>query len=153
MYGGEDEVVVLNDVRPLEPYVVHLSDSSNKSSDEDEEEEHLFLPLSNHELSVVREDEGHGLGGLEVEETEDGLNNQPGEEATEEGVSVDLNSPRRNDETDLPSLHEKGTDGENMSNMLVADKGLLEVISEIRVDGKDGSGEVEHDVESDGKIH
>ena len=149
MYSGEDEVVVLDDVRPLEPYVVHLSDSSSKSSEEDEEEEHFFLPLSNHELSVVREDEGHGLGGLEVEETEDGLNNQPGEEATEEGVSVDLNSPRRNDETDLPPLHEKGTDGENMSNMLVADKRLLEVVSEIHVDGKDGSGEVEPDAESD----
>ena len=54
MEDDNDEVVILSDVRPLEPYVVDLSNSSNQSVEEDEREEVLsvadeVLPLAGEE--------------------------------------------------------------------------------------------------------
>ena len=48
MEDDDDEVVILSDVRPLEPYVVDLSESSNISHREDETEDlpEVDLPRS-----------------------------------------------------------------------------------------------------------
>ena len=119
----DDEVVILSDVRPLEPYVVDLSESSNISHREDETED--LLPLTDQNLPVAGEDRGHVSRESEVEMEEGIGQHLGGEEETADG---ECNS------ASLLSVQAEDTTEEHISNetnqMLETDALLLGVVNE-----------------------
>ena len=117
------EVVILSDVRPLEPYVVDLSESSNISHREDETED--LLPLTDQNLPVAGEDRGHVSRESEVEMEEGIGQHLGGEEKMADGECISAS---------LLSVQAEDTTEEHISNetnqMLETDALLLGVVSE-----------------------
>ena len=107
MEDDNDEVVILSDVRPLEPYVVDLSNCSNQSVEEDEREE--VLSVADEVLPVAGEEDRrrHMSRGSEVDREEE--NGQLlGEEERDVADDVNLDLSRR-EETSLSYVQVEDT--------------------------------------------
>ena len=113
----------MSDVRPLEPYVVDLSESSNISHREDETED--LLPLTDQNLPVAGEDRGHVSRESEVEMEEGIGQHLGGEEKMADGEC---------NPASLLSVQAEDTTEEHISNetnqMLETDALLLGVVNE-----------------------
>ena len=121
MEDDNDEVVILSDVRPLEPYVVDLSNSSNQSVEEDEREE--VLSVADEVLPLAGEEDRrrHMSRGSEVEMEEGGNGQLLGEEERD-AADDDQNSSRREEETSLSSMQVEDTNEKhnlNRSNLML----------------------------------
>ena len=123
MEDDDNEVVILSDVRPLEPYVVDLSESSNISHREDETED--LLPLTDQNLPVAGEDREQVSRESEVEMEEGIGQHLGGEEKMADGEC---------NPASLLSVQAEDTTEEHISNetnqMLETDALLLGVVNE-----------------------
>ena len=147
----DDEVVILSDVRPLEPYVVDLSEGSYISHGEDEREE--LLPLSEDQnLPVDGEEKRDASRGSEVEMEMMGEGRQldGGEESDD--ADDDRNSARGQEDSSFLSVPVEDNKEKLISNQ--TDQMFVGVVNE--EDEKEGGedmelqpGEKSHDRNSD----